>query len=60
MNKKTFHRSSLQSHSALAAPEPQIYVVVDHIQAENISLVSGRRVLKMAKVYYFLILDLSA
>ena len=47
MNQSFFHRTFL--HSALAILEPQIYMVVEQFGAENISLLSGRLVVKATK-----------
>ena len=44
----SFLRTSLRFYSALAILEPQIYVVVDQIGAENISLLSGHLVLRIS------------
>ena len=43
-SKLSFLRTCLCFYSALAILEPQIYVVVEQFEAENISLLSGRLV----------------
>ena len=45
MNQNFFLPTSLRFYSALVIFEPQIYVVVEQFDTENISLLSGRLVL---------------
>ena len=45
-SKSSFLRTSLPFYSAWAILELQIYVVVEQVGAKNISLLSGRLVLK--------------
>ena len=45
MNQR-FLQTSLRFYSALAIREPQIYVVVEQFEAENVSLLRGRLVKK--------------
>ena len=51
MNRSFFLRTFFRS--ALAILEPQIYIVVQRLGAENISLLSGRLVLFSAPLAFF-------
>ena len=50
MNQSFFLR--IFFHSALAILEPQIYIVVEQFEAENISLLSGRLVISNFNYYW--------